>query len=207
MKRSQNEKYKRIYNFTIPAFQTKTGFKTCPNAGICATGCYARSGAYMFSNVYKKHMSNLETTKQPNFKDLVNLELIHIKADLIRVHDSGDFYSSEYFLDWLRIATANPNIQFYAYTKMIGMVKAAQTIGIVPNNFTIIFSLGGKQDELIDQTKDRHSKVFNNIKDLEDQGYIDTSHDDTLALGSNPKIGLVYHGVKSYTNTAWSSVK
>jgi hypothetical protein len=40
-----------------------------------------------------------------------------------RVHDSGDFYSREYALDWFRIMAALPHVQFYAYTKMVPLFR------------------------------------------------------------------------------------
>ena len=202
MKNSENSKYKRIFNWTIPAFMTKDGFKTCPMAGVCASGCYARSGAYLFSNVYRKHEENLTLTQTPLFVNAMDAEIKKIKPDLLRIHDSGDFYSEEYLDKWIQLAQLNPKVQFYAYTKMVELVKSKQ----LPNNFTIIFSLGGKQDNLINQSADRHSRVFESLEQLQAAGYIDTSHDDTLAIGENGKIGLVYHGAKNYKNTAWERI-
>ena len=31
-------------------------------------------------------------------------EIIKKRVDFLRVHDSGDFYSNKYFLDWMQIA-------------------------------------------------------------------------------------------------------
>lgn len=207
MKRSVNDRFKKIVNFTLPAFQTKDGFKTCPNAGNCAAGCYARMGAYVWPKVYAKHKANLDTTFTDMFISQAIIELQKLKPDLVRIHDSGDFYSSDYLAKWCAIMIANPTIQFYAYTKMVRMFKVyTQVIGL-PTNFTVIFSLGGKQDGSIDTEIDRHSKVFASKNELQTNGYIDTSHDDTNAIGSNPKVGLIYHGTKSYSNTAWDKVR
>jgi Gene product 88 len=203
MRNSRNEKYKKIVNFTLPAFMTKDGFKTCPNAGACATGCYARQGAYIWPKVYAKHRANLEVTLNPDFDFIALNELHKLKPDLVRIHDSGDFYDADYLVKWIIIATSMPNITFYAYTKMVDLVSRY----VLPKNMIIIYSLGGKEDHLIDQDRHRHSRVFSNAEDLVDAGYIDTSHDDTLALGPNPKIGLVYHGQKGYDKTLWKSVK
>lgn len=206
MKRSQNGKYSRIYNWTIPAFQTKDGFRTCPMAGVCASGCYAKMGAYVWPKVYAKHAANLELTKLDSFIDSLCQEIRKVKADLIRIHDAGDFYSQEYLEKWCAIAKSNPNVQFYAYTKSVSMVKAAQLTGLIPANLTIIFSLGGKEDHLIDSAIDRHSRVFPSLEALLAAGYVDTSYDDTNAIGPNHRIGLVYHGNKGYQNTAWDRV-
>lgn len=202
MKRSENSQFKRIYNWTIPALMTKDGFKTCPMAGVCAGGCYAKMGAYIWPKVYAKHESNLKLTFTEEFTAAMSLEIKRTKADLVRIHDAGDFYSLEYLKKWIAIAQLNPGVQFYAYTKMVELIKSVD----IPSNLVIIFSLGGKQDSLIDQATDRHSKVFESLDALLAAGYIDTSHDDTLALGSNAKIGLVYHGNKNFSKTAWDRV-
>ena len=207
MKNSAKGKSIKVINFTLPAFQTKDGFKTCPNAGVCASGCYARMGAYVWPKVYAKHRANLDATQHALFEQIAGLELSKLKPTHVRIHDSGDFYNADYFLKWCRIADRHSHIQFYAYTKMIELVKFYQGLYQVPKNLTIIFSLGGKQDEMIDQTTDRHSRVFNTEAELLEAGYIDASHDDMLAITPNPKVGLVYHGNKKYDNTAWNKVK
>jgi len=94
---------------------------------------------------------------------------------------------------------------FYAYTKQVKMFK--DIVQDIPANFKLIFSYGGKQDNLINPEIDRHSWVFESTSDLDSKGYIDASQDDMLALTDNPKVGLVYHGNKSYNNTTWSKVK
>lgn len=222
---SQNAKMKKssqngieLYNFGIPAFRSETGLATCPNAGHCASGCYARSGTYNFSNVARAYEARLQVTQSDTFVMVmiaeVNLKLIQARSKgrscLIRIHDSGDFYSKDYAKKWFTIMKHFANdtdCKFYAYTKMVTMFEELKSQNEIPNNFNIIYSYGGKQDSQIDTTKHRHSKVFENETDLLAQGYSDASNDDLVAaLGSNPKIGLVYHGTKKYTNTTWSKV-
>jgi hypothetical protein len=197
----------KVYNFGIPAFRSSTGLMTCPMAGACAAGCYAKSGAYLWGTVKNAYEKRLEATLATDFVDQVSAELERIlkstKTVVVRIHDSGDFYSMEYFKKWLTIMAKYPDVQFYAYTKMVKMLKGSK----IPANFTLIFSMGGKQDSLIEMNSDRHSRVFNTLKELKLAGYVDTSKNDLLAIGKNKKIGLVYHGAKSYQNTLWGKVK
>ena len=193
---------KRTFNFGIPAFKSASGMFTCPNAGACAKGCYALAGAYRFSNVAKTFEARLVVTLSNDFVDAMLKEIDNCKAERIRIHDSGDFYSEEYLHRWLKIIKARPNVEFYAYTKMVTMLKFHE----LPKNFTVIFSFGGTQDKLIDVTKDRHSLVFESVADLKRAGYADASNQDDIALGKNPRIGLVYHGTKNIENTNWSKV-
>jgi len=206
-----------VYNFGIPAFKSVTGLITCPNAKQCATGCYARSGTYRFSNVVNAYEKRLELTQNKNFIEIMVAE---IKAKsiqstskdrrcIIRIHDSGDFYNERYLNDWIDIIKGSPNTTFYAYTKMVHLFKNYTYGGFktIPKNLVVIYSYGGKDDALIDTNTDRHSRVFENESDLLKLGYIDATHDDMIAaLSPSNKIGLVYHGNKNYSNTSWSKV-
>lgn len=195
----------KTYNFGIPAYKSKTGFSTCPNAAACAIGCYATMGAYTFSNVAKVFENRLNFTKSAEFIPIMNAELQRRKVERLRIHDSGDFYSLEYANAWLAIMRLNPATQFYAYTKMVSMFKSLASE--LPSNFKLVFSYGGTEDKLINRETDRHSYVFPSLEALQAKGYADASKDDAVALGNNPKIGLIYHGTKNYENTYWNRVK
>jgi hypothetical protein len=124
----------------------------------------------------------------------------------IRIHDAGDFYGIEYAIKWFKVMShfqMNSAIKFYAYTKQVEMFQGISK----PENFTVIYSFGGKQDHLIDTTLDRHSAVFGSLDSLLSAGYINASEDDIQALQPNHKVGLVYHGVKSYKNTKWEKAE
>ena len=210
---SENKKMKkasiRTFNWSIPAFKSRTGLITCPMAGDCAVPCYAQQGAYRWKPVYQKHEANLKLTKTDRFVVLMHSE-IETKARsaakqgktiAIRIHDSGDFYSLNYLMDWVRIIKANPTVQFYAYTKMVPLFKRLRLT--LPPNFTVIDSEGGKADNLIDQRRDRPARVFSTEAELLNAGYANASSDDTVAWRSiHKKIGLVYHGAKS---KSWST--
>lgn len=221
---SQNTKMKNssqkgitVFNFTIPAFQSNTGLKTCPNAGLCAAGCYARMGTYQFGNVKSKHEANLAATQTETFvSDMIaEINLIlkrktveHLK---IRIHDAGDFYSLSYFKKWIAIMNHfenNSRVSFYAYSKQVKMIQEYQKETALPVSFRVIFSYGGKQDSLIQIETDFHSRVFESLDALLAAGYVDGTQDDMIAaIGKSNKIGLVYHGAKNFDNTKWSQVE
>jgi hypothetical protein len=60
------------------------------------------------------------------------------RACVVRIHESGDFYSVAYFKKWIEIAKKLPGKTFYAYTKSWFI---AQHLDELPDNFIIIFSL------------------------------------------------------------------
>lgn len=219
---SQNAKMKRsshngihLYNWGIPAFKSKTGLMTCPNARHCVAGCYARSGAYVWDNVSQAFENRLSLSRTKGFEQVIVYHIDRLLKKhkdglvLIRVHDSGDFYSETYQLAWYAIAKVyqdEPRVQFYAYTKMVS--QSEKLSQFKPNNFRLIYSYGGAEDSQIDTTKHYHSKVFKNETDLLAAGYVDGTLDDTTAaLGESKFIGLVYHGVKSFDKTTWNKVK
>jgi hypothetical protein len=216
---TQNGKMKKssqngidVFNFGIPAFKSETGLKTCPMAGVCATGCYARSGTYNFGNVKNAYEERLKLTQNENFVDVmvaeINLKLIKSKIKgnqcLIRIHDSGDFYSKDYAMSWIEIVEKCPEVRFYAYTKMVSLFETLADENFRPKNLKIIYSFGGLQDSLIDTNRHYHAKVFQSEAQLASEGYVDATQDDMVtALGVSKRIGLVYHGQKSYSNTSW----
>lgn len=190
-----------IFTWTLPALAAKlsTGknMLVCPSAGVCAQLCYARSGTYNFSNVKKAHVRNLESiiNDPEGWKAQLSNELKAKRyqgGKSVRIHDSGDFFSEQYFLLWLEIAKENPDVFFYAYTKEVAMVKKHQ----LPDNFVIIFSMGGTQDHLVDKEKDRHADVFPSIEALEEAGYSDQEASDLLAATlPTTKIGIVVNNI------------
>lgn len=212
MKRSGGAKYS-LYNFGIPAFRSEAGESTCPNAGACAVGCYARQGAYVWPAVKAAYEARYQATKNAaQFYLLMVDEIKRVsktadrdgKQLVIRVHDAGDFYSKDYFNAWIGIVQSFPKVTFYAYTKQVEMLRDE----VLPKNFKLNFSYGGKQDALIRPDVDSNSKVFKTRAELLRARYKDTSNDDSHAFSSakTRRIGLVYHGAKSFDKTAWGKV-
>jgi len=196
---TQNSKIKKtgkyfgvkLFNWTLPAYKSKSGKVICPMAGDCIKFCYARKGAYIWSNVNKAHEDRYEFSKTDEFVEAMIKEIKRKKADYIRVHDSGDYYSPKYIAKWFQIATALPNVRFYSYTNMVDMVQRSY----IPDNFDFIFSDSGKQSHLIDPRVHRHTKIFSVGSDM--SGYVNASEYDLYATKwfspDNNKIGLIYH--------------
>jgi hypothetical protein len=126
---------------------------TCPGAGACQLFCYARKGGYVMfpaSSMSAAQALNFLVNDPTGYNDQVNDEIKKIKAKtdkagiqlVVRWHDAGDFFSKEYLQLAFDVAKANPDVQFYAYTK-IGDVATAEK----PENFIINFSSGSKRGE------------------------------------------------------------
>lgn len=182
----------RVFNFGIPAYKSASGKLTCPMADECVKFCYAKKGAYVWSNVKPAFERRYELSKTLEFIDAMNDEIRKKKPDYVRVHDSGDYYSRTYLSKWIAIAKQNPDVRFYSYTNMVDMMLKAD----LPENYDIIFSDSGKQKHLIDRDKHRHTKIFKSKEQLDKEGYMDSSSTDLYAtkwFNNTNKVGLIYH--------------
>ena len=182
----------RVFNFGIPAYKSASGKLTCPMADECIMFCYAKKGAYIWSNVKPAFENRYQLSKTDEFIDAMNNEIKRKKPDYVRVHDSGDYYSKAYLQKWIQVAIHNPSVKFYSYTNMIDMMLKTS----LPDNYDIIFSDSGKQKNLIDERKHRHTKIFTSTSDLLSAGYTDASSVDLMAtkwFNKTNKVGLVFH--------------
>ena len=183
----------RLFNFGITAYKSqKTGKMICPFADKCVKYCYAQKGAYIWSNVSPVFEKRYEATLREDFVKVMSEEIRKKRADFVRVHDSGDFFSPTYLQKWFDIAKQNPSVNFYAYTNSLNMVRGVER----PDNFDFIFSDGGKLAHTIDQDMERHSKVFDTKEELLSAGYVDTSEYDLYATkwyNATGKVGLIKH--------------
>ena len=101
----------KMYMFNLPATREVCG-------RVC-NGCYAVKEQTRFPAVTKARQQRYEAALQPDFASRVKSELsaLKTKPSYFRVHASGEFFSQIYVNDWHRIASAFPDITFFAYTK------------------------------------------------------------------------------------------
>lgn len=196
-----------IFNWSLPAFGVTltngTTMNVCPNAGVCASFCYARNGTYNFSNVKRRHIQNLEyILEDPDGwyeQMLAEVQKPRMKGKHIRIHDAGDFFEASYLILWLNIARTTPDVTFYCYTKEVSMFKKHVTVGACPPNFKYLFSMGGKEDHLIDLEVDRHAEVFKDDAAILDAGYGNQDASDLLAITlPTNKIGIPANNIKHF---------
>jgi len=192
LKKTSKELGLRVFNFGIPAYKSASGKLTCPMADECVQFCYAKKGAYIWSNVKPAFEKRYHLSKTIEFIDAMNAEIKKKRPDYVRVHDSGDYYSRSYLAKWITIANQNPSVRFYSYTNMVDMMHKAN----LPENYDIIFSDSGKQKHMINKEVDRHTKIFKNSNDLVRAGYADASSVDLMAtkwFNKTNKVGLIFH--------------
>ena len=192
LKNTSKELGVRVFNFGLPAYKSASGKLICPMADSCVKFCYARKGAYIWSNVKPAFEKRYELSKTDDFVNKMYDEISKKKPDYVRVHDSGDYYSRQYLSKWIDIALLFHEIKFYSYTNMVQLFKEVE----LPSNLDVIFSDSGKQKHLIDNQVDRHKKIFGSEQELDRAGYVNASKVDLYAtkwFSKNKKVGLIYH--------------
>ncbi len=204
----QNRELREIgaWNWTIPALGAKLDdgrtIHTCPQAGACAALCYARNGTFRFKPVKAAHARNLKFVLDDpvGWEAAMNDEIKRfVKAGAyVRIHDASDFFADDYLMAWMRIAAAHPSVVFYAYTKEVSRFKRL-AVGHSPSNFQWLYSMGGKEDHLIDTVNDRHAEVFPDAQSLEAAGYFNQEASDILAITApTNRIGIVANNIPQF---------
>jgi hypothetical protein len=203
----QNSELRRegIWNWSLPAWAGRLEdgrtYNTCPEADpeACVPLCYARTGTYRFRGVLAAHERNLAMLMDDmaGWEARMTKELAHKRyaGGHIRIHDSGDMYSDDYVAAWLRIMRATPAVTFYAYTKAVDRFRRLVEPD-PPANFLWVYSLGGKEDHLVDREHDRHADVFTDDAAMEAAGYSSQEESDLLAVYGPPKVGIPANNIR-----------
>jgi hypothetical protein len=167
-----------VYDLTLPALSgivvdEESGdfveINTCPGAGACQLFCYARKGGYVMfpaSSMSAAQALNFLVNDPEGYTAVVNREINSIKRKtdkhgiglVVRWHDAGDFFSKAYLDLAYGVARSNPDVKFYAYTKIADVAT-----GNKPANFIINFSSGGKRGE--EKKIEIHKAQGNVVKD------------------------------------------
>lgn len=185
----------KVIAFPMPAVSTCIGAGVCASEGIC----FATQGRYKMPNVIASRRHNHEMTQNiEGFKIALrnDLTILTKKFNVIRIHDSGDFFSQEYLNAWISIICEFENTQFYCYTKSFELDWSN-----LPRNLNVIQSFGSRYDSKINTAKP-NARVFENEITCSDAGYVYSSDSDVNALeGKIVNIGLVYHGTRNLNDS------
>jgi hypothetical protein len=211
---------KQTLIFNLPAG------KTCPGALFCksfavvdANGkrsiqdgehtifrCFAASSEVQYDAAFYNRAQNLQMVSDA-IKDGTAADLIHNSiqqsrtknSKLVRIHESGDFFSGAYLDAWIEVAIRNPDLKFYCYSKSLQLFLNFK----MPENFYMTASYGGKFDYLIDEGFfTRYAKVFMTEDDANSAG-LEVDHDDTHCFGDKP-FALLVHGTQP-KGSAWGA--
>jgi hypothetical protein len=212
---------KNIYTFSLPAGHSCPFAFECKASADRSTGkikdgkdqvfrCFAASQEALYTNTRNARWHNYDLLKKlktaSKMTDLI-VDSLPPKADTVRVHVSGDFFSQVYFDAWMAVARLYPKKKFYAYTKSLPYwLERRETI---PENFNLTSSKGGRSDDLIELNKLKYAEVVF----TEDQAIelnLELDHDDSHAYDGKKSFGLLIHGSQkkgSKASAALSNLK
>jgi hypothetical protein len=192
--------------------------KTCPGALFCKSfavvdengkrsiqdgehtqfRCFAASSEVQYDAVFENRANNLklivDAIKNGTAADLIDSSIQQHRTKntkLVRIHESGDFFSGSYLDAWIEVAIRNPDLKFYCYSKSLQLFLNFK----LPANFYMTASYGGKFDHLIDEGFfTRYAKVFM-TEDEANSANLEVDHDDSHCFGDKP-FALLVHGTQ-----------
>jgi hypothetical protein len=105
----------------VAIFDLLAGF-TCRDGISCASKCYAVKAQQSRYAVWNKRLiyTYLAQHEQEFLAEIITTQLkMMVRIPYVRIHSSGDFFSSDYVRMWETIAKHFPDKKFYFYTKML----------------------------------------------------------------------------------------
>jgi hypothetical protein len=171
--------------------------------------CFAASSEALFGKVYDSRQNNFNSIKNllKNFSVGVAGNIV---ADMIqsqrkkrgknitthvRIHESGDFFTADYFAMWMHVCRLIPDLTFYAYSKNLPMILD-YGMDLLPSNFYLTASMGGKFDYLIEEGYfPRYSVVLMNQAEADARG-LEVDHDETHCYTQDGPFALLVHGIQ-----------
>ena len=207
----------KVYTFSLPS-----GY-SCPFALDCFskahkdTGkisdnltteyrCFAASMESRRVNTRKQRWHNFDLLKHQDLETMIDLIIDSLPNDatIIRVHVGGDFFNERYFQAWAMVARLNPNKIFYAYTKSIPYW--INNIDLIPHNFILNASYGGRMDSLIDQYNLKSAIVVFSEQQAIDKG-LEIDDDERHAIIGTASFALKIHGQQPKDSNASHAIK
>jgi hypothetical protein len=188
-------KNKKYYTGIVYEWNLPTG-TTCPFALECKVSVDRVSGKFdVKKGQYRCYASSPERFpavrehRWNNFDFLKAGGCPKIPSDCqaIRIHASGDFFNQDYFDLWLKLASENPNVEMWAYTKSLSYW--VNRLNDIPKNLILTASYGGRQDNLIEQHNLKNVMVYANKDLVPIDRPIDTN--DDWARKSNINFALI----------------
>lgn len=188
--------------------QDKSGKRTIRDGKHTEFRCYAASLEALYPSKYDSDKHNTDTVRSLNTANQIASEIersLPAKAKVIRIHSSGDLFNKEYFKAWILVAKRRPDLKLYAYTKQIKLWLSLRHL--IPSNFVLTASKGGKHDSLIDEHNLKTAVVVYSRDEAEQMG-VPIDEDDSYALDASVnRVGLLIHGIQPAKSAAAAALE
>ena len=208
-----------VVGFNMPSGWTCPGANECKAKADRITGkvtpgkkaqfrCYMASIECLSKSLRNQAWNNFEAVKGKSSSEIATwlhqtLLKEYPNVKYVRPHPGGDFFSQYYFDGWLKLAKImRPDLQFWAYTKSIPFW--IQRLDIIPDNFHLVASMGGKYDDLALQHNLRKAIVVTEPHP-ELPTYATEADSEIAMLQTTGDFALMIHGTqrKEYMKYEW----
>ena len=213
-----------VYSFDMLSGVTCPGAKDCKSwADVQADGsrriadgkhtvfrCFSASQEVAYTNVFDFREENTTAAlslaaSSPMKCASALVAALPSDAAVIRLHVAGDFQLLNYFDAWLEVCNRRPDMRFYAYTKMLPFWDKRRDV--LPANFALTASRGGRWDHLISSEGFRESVVVYSEQQADDLG-LEIDHDDHHAYSlTGGSFALLIHGTQPKGSDAGKAVR
>lgn len=134
---NSNQKVK-AWLFSLPPV------KSCLNSKSCENDCYALKAYKQYPSAmalwdFNFHLVQNDLEQLYKRLDEQLAKIAKSKMRVVRIHQSGDFYSQEYIELWCKLAKKYTGIKFYGYTKVNNILDLTQLEKL--DNVSIVKSL------------------------------------------------------------------
>ena len=168
--------------------------------------CFSASQEVIYTNVRKLRSANFSELRGLTTEQMISKLTAAMPKNLgvCRIHAAGDFFNQNYFNAWLAITLANPDKLFYAYTK--SLPYWVNVIGMIPENFVLTASYGGRRDDMIESYNLRSAKVVLHPSET----ILEIDHTDEHAANPETRdrdFALLIHGVQPKGSEAAAAIK
>jgi len=153
--------------FNLSAFDCHVGSILAKKEGSVCSGCYARKGRYLFSNVKKAQARRLANLYHPQWVDAM-VALINKQSPAhFRWHDSGDLQGEKHLNNILEVVRRTPNTKHWLPTKEYALIRKEVS---TPSNLNIRVSVPMKNQHApaMYLSKMTGSMVSDNVEELKD---------------------------------------
>jgi len=220
LKKLQKQIGKRVYSFDLLAGWTCPYAKDCRSCAApqhlvrpttffleqdsgrvvvdgpqCRYRCYSASQEAIYRDTFNQRAMNwwCLITPYQNVTRMADMLLRSIprNAEVIRIHSSGDFFSSTYFKAWLKVTKARPDIHFYGYTKAISLLQKHKDS--IPSNLRITQSTGGTSTDYVDGLPKSYVVLYEESAASQN---IPIDYNDFLAYEGKEDFALLIHGTQ-----------